>query len=174
MHATRAAIENGIVPGGGVAALRGGAVLREWLSKCGSDKDKSECSSGKDKSECGSGKGKSKCGYDEDKKVGVRIVEKALAAPCKQIAQNAGKDGAVVAWQVLEEEDFNFGYDAQRDVFCDLVEAGISDPTKVVLTALMDAASVAGLLITTEAAIVEKPEPKQPLPQGGMGGGMDY
>ncbi|MDR0624920.1 MAG: chaperonin GroEL [Holosporales bacterium] len=148
MHATRAAIESGIVPGGGVTLLRSSAIFKEICGK--------EC-------------------QNEDQKVGVRIVERALAAPCRQIVENAGKDGAVIAGKIIENNDFSFGYDAQNDVFCDLMKNGIIDPTKVVLTALVDAASVAGLLITTEAAIVEKPEPKQQAGHpGGMGPGMDY
>lgn len=145
MHATRAAVESGIVPGGGVTLLRSSEVL-EKVSFA-----------------------------NEDQEVGIKIVKRALSAPCRQIAENAGKDGAVVAGKILDHKDnFNFGYDAQNDSFEDLMKKGIIDPTKVVLTALVDAASVAGLLITTEAAIVEKPEPKPQMPQPGMGAGMDY
>lgn len=144
MHATRAAIESGIIPGGGVTLLRSIESLKNLK------------------------------GANEDQDFGIKIIEKALYAPCRQIAQNAGKDGAVISEKILETKDFNFGYDAQKDEFCDLIKCGIMDPTKVALTALTDAASVAGLLITTEAAIVEKPEPKPAMPQPGMGPGMDY
>jgi chaperonin GroEL len=144
MHATRAAIESGIVPGGGITLLRSSEILKDV--KC----------------------------ENEDQKVGVKIVARALSAPCRQIAENSGKDGAVIAGKILENKDFNFGFDAQNEVFEDLMKKGIIDPTKVVLTALVDAASVAGLLITTEATIVEKPEPKPQMPQGNMGPGMDY
>lgn len=144
MHATRAAVESGVIPGGGVTLLRSTEAL-EGLK-----------------------------GANEDQSVGIRIVAKALQAPCRQIAENAGEDGAVIAGKILEEKDFNKGYDAQNGIFCDMMKCGIMDPTKVALTALTDAASVAGLLITTEAAIVEKPEPKPAMPQPGMGPGMDY
>lgn len=145
MHATKAAVESGIVPGGGITLLRSTEVL-------GSLK-----------------------GANEDQNTGIHIIARALQAPCRQIADNAGKDGAVVAGKILETKDFNFGYDAQTDSFGDMMQKGIMDPTKVVLTALTDAASVAGLLVTTECAIAEKPEPKQPaMAHPGMGAGMDY
>ncbi|MDR0632807.1 MAG: chaperonin GroEL [Holosporales bacterium] len=144
MHATRAAVESGIVAGGGVPLLRSSSVLANVK------------------------------GENEDQNVGIGIVRRALRAPCCQIAENAGRNGEVIAEKILENSNFNFGYDAQNDVFGDLMEKGIIDPTKVVLAALVDAASVAGLLITTEAAVAEKPEPKPQVPQGGMGPGMDY
>ncbi|KAF0136037.1 MAG: chaperonin GroEL [Rhodospirillaceae bacterium] len=129
LHATRAAVEEGVVVGGG--------------------------------------------------KVGIEIVRRALQVPARQIAENAGHDGAVVTSKLLESNDHNRGFDAQNSVYCDMIKAGIIDPTKVVRTALQDAASVAGLLITTEAMIAEKPEKNPPAPAGGgmgsgMGGGMDF
>jgi len=147
LHATRAAVEEGIVPGGGVALLR----ASKSLAKIETDND--------------------------DQKVGVEIVRRALAAPIRQIAENAGEDGAVVAGKVSESKDTNFGYDAQSEKYVDMVKAGIVDPTKVVRVALQDAASVAGLLITTEAMIAETPKkdevPMAPPGGGGMGG-MDF
>ncbi len=145
MHATRAAIEEGIVPGGGVALLRG--IKATESLKAG----------------------------NSDQEVGIRIIRNALAAPCRQIATNAGADGSIVVGKINDSADYGFGYDAQTDRYGDLVKFGIIDPTKVVLTALQDAASIASLLITTEAMIAEKPEPKAPaMPNPGMGGGMDY
>ncbi|MGY8996744.1 MAG: chaperonin GroEL, partial [Alphaproteobacteria bacterium] len=126
MNATRAAVEEGIVPGGGTALLYATKAL---------DKLKLD---------------------DPDQQVGVDIVRKAIQAPVRQIAQNAGVDGAVVAGKLLEQKDSNRGFDAQTETYKDLVKAGIIDPAKVVRTALQDAASVAGLLITTEAMIAEK------------------
>jgi len=142
MHATRAAVEEGIVVGGGVALLYAAKVL-----------DKVKVA-------------------DADQKVGVDIVRKALQSPVRQIAENAGADGAVVAGKLLESNDENLGFDAQKEAYSDMLKAGIIDPTKVVRTALQDAASVAGLLITTEAMVAEKPEKKEPMmpPGGGMGG----
>ncbi|MDB5375555.1 MAG: chaperonin GroEL, partial [Rubritepida sp.] len=140
LHATRAAVQEGIVPGGGTALLRASTNL-------GSVK-----------------------GLNSDEQVGIEIVRKAIQAPLKQIAQNAGKDGAVIAGEVLRSNDWVYGYDAQLDEYKDLVAAGIIDPTKVVRTALQDAASVASLLITTEAMVAERPS-KSSAPQGG-GGGM--
>jgi chaperonin GroEL len=149
MHATRAAVEEGIVPGGGVALLRAIKAL---------DKVKPD---------------------NDDQRVGVDIVRRALSWPAKQIAQNAGADGSVVVGKILETSDYNYGFDAQEGAYKDLLKAGIIDPTKVVRCALQDAASVAGLLITTEAMVAEKPEKKAPagMPPGGdMGGmgGMDF
>lgn len=145
MHATRAAVESGIVPGGGVTLLRSAGALNGLK------------------------------GANDDQNMGIRIIERALQAPCRQIADNAGKDGSVVVGKILDSNDFNFGYNAQTDVYCDLMKDGVMDPTKVVLTAITDAASVAGLLITTECAIAEKPEPKPAPAMGpGMGAGMDY
>ena len=144
LHATRAAVEEGIVPGGGVALAR--ASLN--LAKIKVDND--------------------------DQRAGVEIVRRALQTPMRQIAENAGEDGAVIAGKVLEHDEYNWGFDAQSGEFKDMVKAGIIDPTKVVRCALQDAASVAGLLVTTEAMIAEKPEKKAAggAPGGGMGGGM--
>jgi len=148
LHATRAAVEEGIVPGGGVALLRAS-------TKLGGLK-----------------------GLNNDEQVGIEIVRRAIQAPLKQIAENAGKDGAVVAGEILRNDGASFGYDAQKDEYKDLVSAGIIDPTKVVRTALQDAASVASLLITTEAMVAERPEKKAAAPagggMGGMGGDMDF
>jgi chaperonin GroEL len=153
LHATRAAVEEGVVAGGGAALLYTGRNL-----------------------------GKIEVGND-DQRVGTEIVRRALQTPVRQIAENAGHDGAVVAGKMSEQKDKNFGFDAQEGKYKDLVKAGIIDPTKVVRTALQDAASVAGLLITTEAMVAEKPEPKSAAPampgggdMGGMGGmgGMGF
>jgi len=149
LHATRAAVEEGIVPGGGVALLRASKALT-----------KTDAS-------------------NDDQKVGIEIVRRALAVPLRQIAENAGEDGAVVAGKVSENASVNFGFDAQGGKYVDMVKAGIIDPTKVVRVALQDAASVAGLLITTEAMIADLPK-KDDAPMGppggggGMGGGMDF
>ncbi|BBK38932.1 60 kDa chaperonin 2 [Allostella sp. ATCC 35155] len=143
MHATRAAVEEGIVAGGGTALLYATRVLASLKPA------------------------------NDDQKVGIDIVRRALQAPLRQIAENAGFDGAVVAGKLLEQKDSNFGFDAQSGEYRDLVKAGIIDPTKVVRTALQDAASVAGLLVTTEAMIAERPEKKSPpMPGGGGMGGM--
>ena len=141
LHATRAAVQEGVVPGGGVALLYATRVLK------GLKVD------------------------NDDQQVGIEIVRKALEAPLRQIVENAGVDGAVVAGKLLEQKDVRFGYDAQAEKYTDMVTAGIIDPTKVVRTALTDAASIAGLLITTEAMIAERPEKKSAMPGGG-GGGM--
>ena len=142
LHATRAAVEEGIVPGGGVALARTSLIL----AKLKSDND--------------------------DQRVGIEIVRKAVQTPLRQIAENAGEDGAVIAGKVLDNDDYSYGFDAQTGTFKDMVKSGIIDPTKVVRTALQDAASVAGLLVTTEAMVAEKPEKRQMSgPQGG-GGGM--
>jgi len=142
MHATRAAVEEGIVPGGGVALARGSKVLAGLKAD------------------------------NDDQRFGIEIVRKAVLTPMRQIAENAGEDGAVISGKVLDKDEYNWGFDAQAGQFKDLVAAGIIDPTKVVRTALQDAASVAGLLVTTEAMIAEKPEKKAPpMPPGG-GGGM--
>jgi len=139
MHATRAAVEEGIVPGGGVALLYATKAL-----------DKLEAA-------------------NPDQQVGINIVRRALQHPARQIAENAGVDGAVVAGKLLEQNSRSFGFDAQLGTYGDLVKGGIIDPTKVVRTALQDAASIAGLLITTEAMIAEKPDEKAPaMPGGGM------
>ncbi len=111
---------------------------------------------------------------NDDQRVGVDIVRRALARPTRQIAENSGAEGSVVTGKLLEQKNFSWGFDAQTEEYCDLVKAGIIDPTKVVRIALQDAASVAGLLITTEAMVAEKPEKKEPaMPPGGMGD-MDY
>src|SRR5690606_37136635 len=112
-------------------------------------------------------------------RAGINIIRRALQAPLRQISDNAGVDGAVVAGKLLESKDANFGFDAQNLEYTDMIKAGIIDPTKVVRTALQDAASVASLLITTEAIIVEKPDaskPAMPADMGGMGGmgGMGF
>ena len=139
LHATRAAVEEGIVPGGGVALTRASVVLHGMK------------------------------GDNADQTFGIEIVRKAIQTPLRQIAENAGADGAVIAGKVLENDEYNWGYDAQTGEFKDLVTAGIIDPTKVVRTALQDASSVAGLLVTTEAMVAERPEKKAPA--GGPGGG---
>jgi chaperonin GroEL len=149
LHATRAAVEEGVVAGGGVPLARASLIL-----------------------------GKLKADND-DQRFGIEIVRKAVQTPLRQIAENAGEDGAVIAGKILDRDDYNWGFDAQTGEFKDLVKAGIVDPTKVVRTALQDAASVAGLLVTTEAMVAEKPEKKAPMmPPGGGGmggmGDMDY
>ncbi len=145
LNATRAAVEEGILPGGGVALLRAASVL---------DKVKAA---------------------NEDQKVGINIVRRALQAPARQIAENAGEDGAVIVGKVVEKNDYSFGYNAQSGEYGDLVKQGVIDPVKVVRTALQDAASVAGLLITTEAMVAEKPKRKAPaMPPGGGMGDMDF
>ena len=131
LSATRAAVEEGIVPGGGVALLR-----------CQSEVDKVEF-------------------IDEDEKTGGKIVKKSLEAPLKQIAQNSGKDGAVIVEKVMNNESVSFGFNAETDKYEDLVKAGIVDPTKVTRTALENAVSIAALLLTTETLITEKPEKKE-------------
>jgi chaperonin GroEL len=141
LHATRAAVEEGIVPGGGVALTRASVGLANLK------------------------------GANSDEQTGIEIVRRAIQAPLRQIAENAGTDGAVVAGEVLRNGTYEFGYDAQIGDYKNLVEAGIIDPTKVVRTALQDAASVASLLITTEAMVAERPE-KKAAPAGGPGGGM--
>ena len=142
LHSTRAAIEEGIVPGGGVTLLYAVRAL-----------DKLEVE-------------------NSDQQVGVEIVRRALQAPVRQIAENAGVDGAVVSGKLLEQKDNNFGFDAQSEKYTDLVKAGIIDPAKVVRIALEDAASIAGLLITTETMVADIPEKSDmpAMPPGGMGG----
>jgi chaperonin GroEL len=143
LHATRAAVEEGVVAGGGVPLARASLIL----SKLKADND--------------------------DQRFGIEIVRKAVQTPLRQIAENAGEDGAVIAGKILDRDEYNWGFDAQAGEFKDLVKAGIVDPTKVVRTALQDAASVAGLLVTTEAMVAEKPERKAPaMPGGGGMGGM--
>ena len=136
MHATRAAVEEGIVPGGGTALLYAVRALESLKSG------------------------------NEDQKIGINIVRKAIQVPARQIANNAGEDGAVIVGKMMESKDTDWGFDAQKGEFTNLVKAGIIDPAKVVRSALQNAGSVAGLLITTEAMVAEKPEPK------GAGGGM--
>ena len=146
MNSTRAAVEEGIVPGGGSALL----YALKSLDKTDPDND--------------------------DQRVGIDIVRRAITAPVRQIAENAGADGSIVIGKLTESKDKNFGFDAQTGTFVDMIKSGIIDPTKVVRTALQDAASVAGILISTEAMVAEKPEDKAampPMPGGDMGmGGM--
>ncbi|MGB8895938.1 MAG: TCP-1/cpn60 chaperonin family protein, partial [Pseudolabrys sp.] len=149
MHATRAAVEEGIVPGGGVALLRSVEALKRIKTD------------------------------NEDQKHGVEIVRKAIQSPARQIAINAGADGSVVVGKIMDKDQYSYGYDAQLGEYGNLVTKGIIDPTKVVRCALQDAASVAGLLITTEAMVAEVPKKESAasaMPGGGMGGmgGMDY
>jgi chaperonin GroEL len=146
LHATRAAVEEGIVPGGGTALLYASRALDDMK------------------------------GINDEQTRGIDIVRRALQSPLRQIAENAGHDGAVVAGKLIDGNDQNLGFNAQTEVYEDLVKAGVIDPTKVVRSALQDAASVAGMLLTTEAAIAEMPEDKPAMPMGGGGGmgGMDY
>jgi chaperonin GroEL len=146
MHATKAAVEEGILPGGGVALLRATKVLNKLK------------------------------GENEDQRHGIEMVKKALSWPARQIAINAEEDGSVIVGKIQDNDTYAFGFDAQTGKFENLVSNGIIDPTKVVRTALQDAASVAGLLITTEAMVAEVPKKQPPtpaMPGGGMGG-MDY
>jgi chaperonin GroEL len=143
LHATRAAVEEGILPGGGVPLLRAAKAL---------DAVKAE---------------------NDDQRTGIDIVRRAIQSPARLIVENAGLDGSVVIGKLIEHKDYAFGYDAQREEYGDLYKLGIIDPTKVVRTALEDAASVAGLLITTEAMVAEKPKKETPAPAM-PGGGMDY
>ncbi|HEX7720832.1 MAG TPA: chaperonin GroEL [Pyrinomonadaceae bacterium] len=146
MHATRAAVEEGIVPGGGVALVRAAKVLEDAKAVIGR-------------------------GGDPDERIGVAIVRRALEEPLRQIVQNAGKEGAVVVEKVRNDKNENYGFNAQTEVYEDLVKAGVIDPAKVTRTALQNAASIAGLMLTTEAMISEIPEENQaPMPGGGMGG----
>jgi chaperonin GroEL len=144
MHATRAAVEEGILPGGGVALLRASEALKRVRT------------------------------HNEDQKHGVEIVRKALSWPARQIAINAGEDGSVVVGKILEKDQYSYGFDAQSGEYVNLVSKGIIDPTKVVRTALQDAASVAGLLITTEAMVAEIPKKTPSAPPMPGGGGMDF
>jgi chaperonin GroEL len=144
MHATRAAVEEGIVAGGGSALLYAIKALSRLKPA------------------------------NDDQRVGVDILRRALQQPTRQIAENAGADGSVVVGKLLESSDTNYGYDAQTGHYADMIKAGIIDPTKVVRLALQDAASVAGLLITTEAMVAEKPEKKTPAPAMPPGGDMDF
>ncbi len=147
LNATRAAVEEGIVPGGGVALLKASKLLEGMT------------------------------GDNADQNAGIAIVRRALQAPIRQIAENAGVEGSIVVGRILDDKTANFGFNAQTEVYGDLVKAGVIDPAKVVRTALQDASSVAGLLITTEAAIADSPKkPAPPMGGGGMGGmgDMDF
>jgi len=144
MHATRAAVEEGILPGGGVALLRAVESLKRVKTT------------------------------NEDQKHGIEIVKKAITWPARQIAINSGEDGSVVVSKILEHDTYAHGFDAQTGEFGNLVTKGIIDPTKVVRIALQDGASIAGLLITTEAMVAEKPKKETPMPAMPPGGGMDY
>jgi chaperonin GroEL len=143
MHATRAAVEEGVLPGGGVALLRASEALKKVRT------------------------------HNDDQKTGVEIVRKALSSPARQIAINAGEDGSVIVGKILDKDQYAYGFDAQSGEYVNMVSKGIIDPTKVVRSALQNAASIAGLLITTEAMVAERPKK-----DGGMlampgGGGMD-
>jgi chaperonin GroEL len=144
MHATRAAVEEGILPGGGVALLRASVSLKRLRPE------------------------------NDDQKTGIEIVRKALSWPARQIAINAGEDGSVVVGKILEKDQYNYGFDAQNGEYGNLVSKGVIDPTKVVRTALQGAASVAGLLITTEAMVAEVPKKQSQAPAMPGGGGMDF
>jgi chaperonin GroEL len=146
LNATRAAVEEGILPGGGVALIRTQSALAKLKTA------------------------------NDDQQVGINIVRRALQAPVRQIAENAGEDGAVVVGKIVDKDDYAFGYNAATGEYGNLVKQGVIDPAKVVRTALQDAASVAGLLITTEAMVAEKPKKSAPpMPGGGGGmGGMDF
>jgi chaperonin GroEL len=143
LNATRAAVEEGIVPGGGVALLHASKSIKAT-------------------------------GDNDDQEAGINIVRRALQAPIRQIAENAGVEGSIVVGKVLDQKSASFGYDAQNDTYVDLIQKGIIDPAKVVRTALQDAASVAGLLVTTEAGVAEAPKKESDghahMPGGGMGG----
>jgi chaperonin GroEL len=147
MHATRAAVEEGIVPGGGVALLRATDALKKIRTA------------------------------NDDQKTGVEIVRRALSTPARQIAINAGEDGSVIVGKIMEKDQYSYGFDSQSGEYGNLVTKGIIDPTKVVRAAIQNAASVAGLLITTEAMIAELPKKNAPgggMPPGGGMGGMDF
>ncbi|HEX2653406.1 MAG TPA: chaperonin GroEL [Xanthobacteraceae bacterium] len=144
LHATRAAVEEGILPGGGVALLRAGKALDRLNAE------------------------------NSDQKTGIDIVKKAISWPARQIAINAGDDGSIIIGKILEGSGYGFGYDAQTGEFGNLIQKGIIDPTKVVRTALQDAASIAGLLVTTEAMVAEIPKKQPPMPAMPPGGGMDF
>jgi chaperonin GroEL len=146
LHATRAAVEEGIVPGGGVALARASTVLAKLNAE------------------------------NDDQRVGIEIVRKAVQMPLRQIAENAGEDGAVISGKVLDKSEYNWGFDAQTGEFKDLVKAGIIDPTKVVRSALQHAASVGSLMVTTEAMVAERPEKRAAAggPPGGGMGDMDF
>jgi chaperonin GroEL len=141
LHATRAAVEEGIVPGGGVVMIRAAKAL---------DKLKLE----------------------HDLQIGVTIVKKALEEPIRQIVANAGLEASIIVEKVKESKDLNFGYDAYKEEYSDMLKAGIIDPTKVARTALQNAASVAGLMLSTEVMITEIPEEEKKMPHMPPGGGM--
>ena len=147
MHATRAAVEEGILPGGGVALLRAGEALKKVRT------------------------------HNDDQKTGLEIVRKAISWPARQIAINAGEDGSIVVGKILEKDAYAYGYDAQTGEYGNLISKGIIDPAKVVRAALQGAASIAGLLITTEAMVADMPKKQSPAMPGGVVaamGGMDY
>ncbi|RVD56048.1 chaperonin GroEL [Mesorhizobium sp. M2D.F.Ca.ET.185.01.1.1] len=143
MHATRAAVEEGVLPGGGVALLRAAKALDSLQAE------------------------------NEDQKHGIEIVRRAIEAPVRQIAENAGAEGSIIVGKLREKPEFGYGWNAQTNAFGDLYKEGVIDPVKVVRTALQDAASVAGLLVTTEAMVAEKPK-KEPAVPAMPGGGMDF
>jgi chaperonin GroEL len=144
VHATRAAVEEGILPGGGVALLRAVKALEKLK------------------------------GQNNDQRTGIEIVKKAISWPARQIAINAGEDGSIIIGKILEKDTYSYGYDAQSGEYVNMMSKGIIDPTKVVRAALQGAASVAGLLITTEAMVAELPKKQgAAIPGGGMGG-MDF
>jgi chaperonin GroEL len=145
MHATRAAVEEGVLPGGGVALLRATEALKKIRTA------------------------------NDDQKTGVDIVRKAIQAPARQIALNAGEDGSIIVGKILEKDQYAYGFDAQSGEYVDMLKKGIIDPTKVVRSAIQGAASVAGLLITTEAMVAEVPKKNAPaMPAMPGGGGMDF
>jgi chaperonin GroEL len=145
MHATKAAVEEGIVPGGGVALLRAKAAIGKLTDE------------------------------NADVQSGINIVLKALEAPIRQISENSGVEGSIVVGKVLANKSQTFGFDAQTEQYVDMLSAGIVDPAKVVRVALQDAASIAGLMITTEAMVADMPKKNAPaMPGGGGMGGMDY
>ena len=146
LNATRAAVEEGIVAGGGVALLRAKAAVAKLKSE------------------------------NPDEQAGINIVLKALESPIRQIVENAGVEGSIVVGKISENKSQTYGFNAQTEEYVDMLDAGIVDPAKVVRTALQDAASVAGLLITTEAMVAEVPKEKPAMPMGGGGGmgGMDF
>jgi chaperonin GroEL len=144
LHATRAAVEEGVLPGGGVALLRAAKALDSVIVD------------------------------NPDQKTGVEIVRKAIESPVRQIAENAGAEGSIIVGKLRENTDFSYGWNAQTNEFGDLYSQGVIDPAKVVRTALQDAASVAGLLVTTEAMVAEKPKKETSAPPMPAGGGMDF
>ncbi|HKD46907.1 MAG TPA: chaperonin GroEL [Rhizomicrobium sp.] len=145
MHATKAAVEEGIVPGGGTALLYASKALANMT------------------------------GENEDQTQGIAIVRRAIQQPLRAIVENAGQESSIVLGRLLEQKSSTYGFDAQRETYADLIDLGIVDPTKVVRVALQNAASVAGILITTEAMVTERPKKEAPMPSGGGGmGGMDY